>query len=84
MQIEPLHVSARFHAAVATAARELERQAAQDERQIQSLIDADHRRRQRMLVDEQLLKAFRLREMLKQMLVRADVRLVPVQREPLR
>jgi hypothetical protein len=81
MQTEPLHVSARFHAAVATAAWELERQAAQDEQQIQSLIDADHRRRQRMLVDEQLLKAFRLREMLKQMLIRVDVRLVPAQTE---
>ena len=67
---EPLHVSARFHAAVKAAVLELERQAARDERMIETLLDADHRRRQRQLVDAQLLKAFRLHEMLRQMLIR--------------
>jgi hypothetical protein len=73
MATEPLHVSPRFHAAMMTAALELERQAARDEQQIPILIDADHRRRQRLLVDEQLAKAFRLREMIKQMRVRSEI-----------
>jgi hypothetical protein len=68
-QTEPLYVSARFHAAMRTAVLELERQAARDEEQIQTLIDADHRRRQRQLVDAQLHKAFRLHEMLEYMLI---------------
>ena len=68
--IEPLHVSARFHSAVKTAIVELERQAARDEQMIQTLADPGHQRRQRQLVDAQLLKAFRLHEMLKLMLIR--------------
>ena len=72
MQTELLHVSARFHTALATAALKLEQQAACDEKLIPELTDADHRRRQRLLVNEQLLKAFRLREMLRQLLIRDD------------
>jgi len=82
MHTEPLHVSARFHTAVATAALKLERQAARDEQQIPDLIDADHRRRQRLLVNEQLLKAFRLREMLRLMQIREDSK-PPVCAQPL-
>ena len=68
-QTEPLYVSARFHAAMKTAVLELERQAARDEQHIHTLIDADHRRRQLQLVEAQLLKAFRLREMLEFVLI---------------
>jgi late competence protein required for DNA uptake (superfamily II DNA/RNA helicase) len=67
---EPLHVSARFHTAVKTAVLELERQAARDEQMIQTLVDPGHQRRQRQLVDAQLLKAFRLHEMLNLMLIK--------------
>lgn len=70
---ENLHVSARFHAAITEAAVSLEKHAAWDERQISGLADEDHRRRQRQLVEAQLEKAFRLREMLTQMVIRDDV-----------
>ncbi|MFT4114573.1 hypothetical protein [Silvibacterium sp.] len=80
---EPLHVSARFRDAVLSAALRLEQQASQDEQHAHTLIDPEHRRRHRRLVDEQLIKAFRLREMIKQMQVRdphvpvRHIRLVP-------
>jgi hypothetical protein len=70
MQAEPIRVSARFHTAIITAAMKLETQAAWDERHIDSFQDEDQRRRQMMLVDAQLMKAFKLREMLDQMQVR--------------
>jgi hypothetical protein len=50
----------------------LERQASLDERRIDDLTDADQRRRHKMLVDAQLMKAFRLREMLGQMQIRGE------------
>jgi hypothetical protein len=73
MQSEPLHVSARFHCAITAAAIELERQAANDEQMLEVLVDPDHRRRHSELVDAQLTKAFRLREMVKQMRVRDEI-----------
>jgi hypothetical protein len=72
MRSEPLHVSARFHAAVFTAAIELEQQAALDEQMISTFENADQRRRHRLLVDAQLLRAFKLREMMKQMRIREE------------
>jgi hypothetical protein len=61
---EPMLVSPRFRSAVEARILELERDAARDERMMASLTSADHRRRQQILVDKQLDKAFRLREML--------------------
>jgi hypothetical protein len=61
---EPLQVSPRFRSAVEARILDLEQNAARDERALASLTSADHRRRQQMLVDQQLDKAFRLREML--------------------
>jgi hypothetical protein len=72
MQTEPLHVSSRFHTAVTSAVMKLERQAALDEHRMKDLVDADHRRRHKLLVDTQLQKAFKLREMLRQMQVRGE------------
>lgn len=61
---EPMQVSSRFRSAVEAAIMELERNAARDEQLLPALQSADHRRRQRLLIDTQLEKAFRLREML--------------------
>jgi hypothetical protein len=61
---EPLRVSPRFRSAIEARILELERNAARDERALAGLTNPDHRRRQQMLVDKQLEKAFRLREML--------------------
>jgi hypothetical protein len=72
MQIEPLHVSSRFHTAVTSAVIRLEQQASLDEQRMKDLMDADHRRRHKLLVDTQLQKAFKLREMLGQMQIRGE------------
>jgi hypothetical protein len=61
---EPLQMTPRFRAAVESRILQLERDAARDERVLQSLTSRDHRRRQQLLIDRQLDKAFRLREML--------------------
>ena len=68
---EPIQVSPRFRSAVEARILELERNAAQDERALAGLTHPDHCRRQRLLVDKQLEKAFRLREMLTQVCARA-------------
>src|SRR5215472_3704476 len=63
---EPLQVSARFRSAIEARILELERDAARDEQILAGLTHPDHRRRHQLLVDKQLNKAFRLREMLAQ------------------
>ncbi len=68
---EPIQVSPRFRSAIEARILELERNAAQDERALAALTHPDHCRRHRLLVDKQLEKAFRLREMLAQVCARA-------------
>ena len=68
---EPIQVSPRFRSAIEARILELERNAARDERVLASLTHPDHRRRHQMLVDKQLDKAFRLREMLAQVCARS-------------
>jgi uncharacterized coiled-coil protein SlyX len=66
---EPIQVSPRFRSAIEARILELERDAARDERTLAELTNPEHRRRHQMLVDKQLDKAFRLREMLAQVCV---------------
>jgi len=66
---EPIQVSPRFRSAIEARILELERDAARDERALAKLTSPEHRRRHQMLVDKQLDKAFRLREMLAQVCV---------------
>ena len=68
---EPLEITPRFRSAVEARILQLERDAARDERMLKSLTSPDHRRRQQLLVDKQLEKAFRLREMLALVTTRA-------------
>jgi hypothetical protein len=70
MHAEPIHVSARFCCTVEATILELERNAAHDELQLPKLLSPDHRRRQRLLVQKQLDRAFRLREMLSLLSIR--------------
>ena len=56
-------VSSRFHAAVKSAIFRIERSAFQDEGKLPLLVSEDHRRRQRLLIEKQIDKAFRLREL---------------------
>lgn len=67
---EPFRVSARFRLTLEAAILELEAGAARDERVIAQLEDADHRRRQQLLVATQLDRAFKLRELLGRTAVR--------------
>lgn len=69
---ERYHVSARFRLTLQAAILTLESAAAEDERAMAALDNADHRRRQRMLVAAQLERAFRLNELLGQTAVRPD------------
>ncbi|MBV8631299.1 MAG: hypothetical protein JOZ83_10270 [Silvibacterium sp.] len=69
---EPLEITPRFRVAVETRILQLERDAAQDERILRTLTSPDHRRRQQALIDHQLDKAFRLREMLALVTTRAE------------
>lgn len=62
---EPLRVSARFRLTLEAAIHELESGAARDEQVLPLLNDPDHRRRQQLLVETQLQRAFRLRELLR-------------------
>ena len=62
---EPIHVSARFRLTLESAILQLEANAARDEQLVTMLDDADHRRRQELLVAAQLERAFRLRELLR-------------------
>ena len=77
---EPLQITPRFRNAVETRILQLERDAARDERVLRTLTSPDHRRRQQMLIDKQLDKAFRLREMLALVTTRAE----RSRREPVR
>lgn len=61
---EPLHVSARFRLTLRSAILALQVAAAQDERALLLLCDPDQRRRQQLLVDRQLARAFQLHELL--------------------
>ncbi len=61
---EPMQITPRFRTAVEARILQLERNAASDERVLRSLTNRDHRRRQEMLIEKQLDRAFRLREML--------------------
>jgi uncharacterized coiled-coil protein SlyX len=61
---EPIEVSQRFRSAIEARILELEHNAARDEQTLSQLASPDHRRRHQMLIDKQLDKAFRLREML--------------------
>lgn len=70
MRIEPIEVSPRFRAAVVRAISRLERDAAEDERRLAKLAHGGHRRRQRMLVESQMNRAFRLHELLATLAVR--------------
>ncbi|MBV8114107.1 MAG: hypothetical protein JO300_05155 [Silvibacterium sp.] len=77
---EPMQVTPRFRTAIETRIMQLERDAARDEHMLQFLTSPDHRRRQQMLIDKQLEKAFRLREMLALVTTRA----AHARREPVR
>jgi len=69
---EPMQVSSRFRSTIEATILELERNAGRDERLLPTLLSPDHRRRQRLLVEKQLDKAFRLREMLALMSLRRE------------
>ena len=62
MHGERLMVSSRFRGAVESAIFRIERNAFQDESNLGRLTNEDHRRRQRLLIEKQIDKAFRLRE----------------------
>ncbi|HEX4005166.1 MAG TPA: hypothetical protein VHX60_03225 [Acidobacteriaceae bacterium] len=69
---EAIHVSARFRVTLESAIASLEAGAAHDEALLPLLADPDHRRRQRLLVGGQLLRAFQLRELLARTAVRPE------------
>ena len=74
-QIDPsetIQVSARFRLALEQKILALEAGAARDEQTLPMLDDPDHRRRQRLLVGCQLLRAFRLRELLARTVLRPE------------
>ena len=61
---EPYRVSERFRLTLESSILELEAAAGRDERALSLITDPDHRRRQQLLIDAQLERAFRLRELL--------------------
>ncbi len=69
---EPIHVSARFRITLESSILALEAGAARDEKAIPMLDDPDHRRRQRLLVGSQLLRASQLRELLARTALRCE------------
>jgi len=69
---EPTHVSARFRRAMESTILGLEAGAARDERNLAAIADADHRRRHVLLVNRQLERAFRLRELLARTVLRSE------------
>lgn len=69
---EPFHVSARFRLTLETAIRALEAGAARDEQLVPLLDDPAHRRRQQLLVESQLERAFQLSELLARTCVRPE------------
>jgi len=72
LMAEPIRISSRFRSAIEARILELERNAARDERLLATLTNPDHRRRHLLLVEKQLDKAFRLREMLAAVCARAE------------
>ena len=64
MIMEPIQISARFARSLESAILRLQAHAAEDERVVPTLLHNDHRRRQRLLVEGQLDRAFRLQELL--------------------
>jgi hypothetical protein len=69
---DPIQVSARFRLALEQTILALEAGAAHDEQALELIDDEDHRRRQRLLVGCQLLRAFRLRELLARTELRSE------------
>lgn len=69
---EPIRISARFRLTLESAIVALEEGAGRDEKVLALLDDPDHRRRQRLLVEGQLNRAFRLRELLAQTEIRPE------------
>jgi hypothetical protein len=69
---EAIYVGVRFRLALERTILALEAGAAHDEQVIERLDDPDHRRRQRLLVGCQLLRAFRLRELLARTALRPE------------
>jgi hypothetical protein len=69
---ELILVGPRFRLALEQTILALEEGAAHDEQALPSLVDPDHRRRQRLLVGCQRLRAFRLRELLAQTELRSE------------
>jgi hypothetical protein len=69
---DPIFVGARFRRALERTILALEAGAARDEQALERLDDEDHRRRQRLLVGCQLLRAFRLRELLARTELRSE------------
>jgi hypothetical protein len=61
---DPIHISARFQLTLRSAILALQTAAAEDERVLPLLDDPDQRRRQQLLVDRQLDRAFQLNELL--------------------
>lgn len=61
---EPFRVSDRFRLTLERTILDLEAGAAHDERALRLLENADHRRRQQLLVSAQLERAYRLRQLL--------------------
>ena len=77
---EPFRVSDRFRLTLESSILELEANAARDERSLPLLTDPDHRRRQQLLVESQLERAFRLRELLARTMQYAESTPSPVPR----
>lgn len=69
---DPIRVSERFRLTLEATILDLEAGAARDERALRQLENADHRRRQQLLIAAQLERAFRLRELLERTLLRPN------------
>ena len=69
---DPIRVSERFRLTLEATILNLEAGAASDERALAQLDNADHRRRQQLLIAAQLERAFRLRELLERTALRPD------------
>jgi hypothetical protein len=77
---EPYRVSDRFRLTLESSILTLEAGAARDERALSLIQDPDHRRRQQRLIDAQLERAFRLRELLARTVRFAESKRSPVTR----
>ena len=75
---EPFRVSSRFRLTLEATILALEASAACDERTLAVIDNADHRRRQQRLVDAQLDRAFRLRELLGRTVCVSEISSTPV------